>query len=136
MGRRRTASDWACDHKTLPELMQGQLTLGLRWFPTRKAVFSGDGAFATHKLSRFAARNSDRLTLVSKIVPGAVLHDHPPARQRGQIGRTRIVGQRCPSPEQVVATTQQRRRLTVHWFGVGRRRVEVVRGVGHWYRQG
>ncbi|MCA9038569.1 MAG: transposase [Planctomycetaceae bacterium] len=123
-------------HKTPPELMQGLLALWLRWFPSRKAVFSGDGAFATHKLSQFAARNSSRLTLVSKFVPDAVLHSPPPPRQRGQIGRTRIVGNRLPSPEQVVATTQKRRGLTVQWYGGGRRRVEIVTGVGHWYRQG
>jgi len=123
-------------HKTSPELMQGLLAVWLRWFPVRKAVFSGDGAFATHRLSRFAARHSDRLTLVSKIVPDAVLHDPPPARQRGQIGRTRIVGKRLLSPEQVVATTERRRRLTVRWYGGGRRRVEIVTGVGHCYRQG
>jgi hypothetical protein len=123
-------------HKTPPELMQGLLAAWLRWFPERKAVFSGDAAFATHKLSRFAARHSDQLTLVSKIVPGAVLHDPPPARQRGQIGRTRIVGKRLPSPLQVVAITPKRRPVTVSWYGGGRRRVEIVTGVGHWYRQG
>ena len=123
-------------HKTPPELMQGLLAVWMRWFPVRKAVFSGDAAFATHKLSRFAARYSDRLTLISKIVPGAVLHDPPPARRRGQIGRTRIVGKRLPSPKQVVADTAQRRRLTVRWYGGGQRRVEIVTGVGHWYRQG
>lgn len=123
-------------HKTPPELMQGLLTVWMRWFPERKAVFAGDGAFATHKLSRFAAQHLNRLTLVSKIVPGAVLHDPPPARKRGQIGRSRIVGKRLPSPQQVVDAGQKRRRLTVRWYGGGSRKVEIVTGVGHWYRQG
>ena len=123
-------------HKTPPELMQGLLGLWLRWFPERKAVFSGDGGFATHQLSRFASRHSKQLALVSRIVPNAVLHDPPPARKPGQIGRSRIVGKRLLSPEQSVAAGDKRRRLTVNWYGAGRRKIEIVTGVGHWYRQG
>ena len=85
-------------HKTPPELMQGLLATFLRWFPTRKCVFAGDGGFATHKLLRFAARHSQHLTLVSKIVPDAVLHAPPPERKPGQQGRPRTVGARLPSP--------------------------------------
>ncbi|MBV10520.1 MAG: hypothetical protein CMN21_15040 [Rubinisphaera sp.] len=61
-------------------------------------MFAGDGGFATHKLSRFAARHSQQLTLVSKIVPDAVLHAPPPERKPGQQGRPRTVGARLPSP--------------------------------------
>ena len=32
--------------------------------------------------------------------------------------------------------TAARQRLTVSWYGGGRRRVEVVSGVGHWYKAG
>lgn len=123
-------------HKRPPELMQGLLTLWLRWFPERKSVFSGDGGFATHRLSRFAARYSAQLSLVSKFLPNAVLCDPPPTHKSGQIGRPRITGKRLPSPEEEVEATSKRRRLTVHWYGGGRRRIEVVTGVGHWYRQG
>lgn len=123
-------------HQTPPELMQGLLCLWLRWFPKRIVVFSADGGFATHKLSRFAARYRNRFALVSKFVPGAVLHERPAARKKGQRGRTRIVGKRLPSPEQAVAQTSKRSRHKVNWYGGGFRQVEVVTGVGHWYRQG
>ena len=123
-------------HKTPPELMRGLLALWMRWFPTRKIVFSGDGGFATHELAQFASRHRDRLTLVSKFFPDAVLHDPPPKRKPGKKGRPRIIGQRLPSPAEAVNSTKQRRRLTVAWYGGKRRSVEVVSGVGHWYRQG
>lgn len=123
-------------HKTPAELMQGLLSLWLRWFPQRIAVFSGDGGFATHKLSQFASRYGKRLALVSKLVPDAVLHERPPARKKGQKGRPRIVGKRLLSPEQVVAQAPKRSRCKVSWYGGGFRLVEVVTGVGHWYRQG
>jgi len=123
-------------HKTPPELMRGLLVLWMRWFPRRKAVFAGDGGFATHSLARFAARHRRRLDLVSKFPPDAVLHDPPPRRRPGQKGRPRVVGKRLARPEDVVRSTKKRRRLRVAWYGGGRRTVSVVTGVGHWYRQG
>src|SRR5205807_8499496 len=50
-------------------------------------------------------------------------------------GRPRVKGARLPSPQEVVAQAP-RRRLNVAWYGGGRRDVEVVSGVGHWYRAG
>ena len=86
-------------HKTPPELMRGLLAVWRRWFPQRKTAFAGDGGFATHELAGFASRHQNRLTLVSKFPPGAVLHDRPPVRQPGQNGRPRVVGTRLPSPK-------------------------------------
>lgn len=123
-------------HKTPPELMQGLLCVWLRWFPQRKSVFSADGGFATHRLSQFASKHSVQLSLVSKIVPGAVLHELPSGRQPGRLGRPRIIGKRLPSPEQAVAQSTIRRRLNVQWYGGGVRRVEIASGTGNWYRQG
>ncbi len=125
-------------HKTPVELMRGLLVVWMHWFPTRRTVFAGDGAFASHDLARFAARHHKRLTLVSKFVPDAVLHDPPPVRKRGTKGRPRITGDRLPSPAAVVKSTacKNRKRLSVAWYGGGCRTIEVVTGVGHWYRQG
>lgn len=123
-------------HKTPPELMRGLLAVWMRWFPQRKTVFAGDGGFATHALAGFASRHRNRLTLVSKFPPNAVLHDRPPQRKPGQHGRPRVVGKRLPSPKERVALTDKRKRLTVKWYGGGTRRIEVVTGEGHWYRQG
>jgi hypothetical protein len=123
-------------HKTPPELMRGLLALWMRWFPQRKSVFAGDGGFATHALAGFAARHRRRLTLVSKFLPDAVLHDPPPRRRPGQKGRPRVVGQRLPRPADVVKSKRKRQQLHVAWYGGGRRKVNVVTGEGHWYRQG
>ncbi|MEZ6055519.1 MAG: transposase [Planctomycetaceae bacterium] len=122
-------------HKTPAEFMQGLLATWLTWFPQRKCTFSGDAAFATHRLSQFAATHK-QLTLVSKFVPTAVLHEPPPPRQPGQNGRPRIKGERLPSPQEVVASHPKRRRLKVAWYGGGTRLVEIITGTGHWYRQG
>jgi hypothetical protein len=116
--------------------MRGLLALWIRWFPQRKSVFSGDGGFASHELTTFAWRHRKQLSLVSKFTADAVLHSLPPKRRKQQNGRPRIVGQRQLSPAQVVAKTTRRDRLTVQWYGGGKRRVEIVSAVGHWYRQG
>jgi hypothetical protein len=124
-------------HKTPAELMQLLLRLVLRWFPDRPFVFAGDTGFGGHGMAAFAARQSGgRLALVSRFVADANLYEPPPAvvGKKGR-GRPRVKGAKLPTPEQVVSTSQ-RQRLRVAWYGGGQRRVEVVTGVGHWYKAG
>jgi len=66
----------------------------LRWFPNRRFVFVGDPAYGAHEMARFANRNHQRLTLVSKIHPEANLFEPPPP-YRG-LGRPRVKGARLP----------------------------------------
>jgi DDE superfamily endonuclease len=123
-------------HKTPSHLMRQMLKTLLHWFPERSFVFAGDGGFGTHELARTAARRPKRLTLVSRFYPDANLYAPPPTRTSRQAGRPRLKGKKLPSPEQVVARTQQRQRLNVAWYGGGRRSVEVMTGTGHWYKAG
>lgn len=124
-----------CRHKTPCDLMRQLLCVLLRWFPRRKFAFAGDGGYGTHALARFASRQP-RLTLVSKFYKDANLHDLPPRREKGTKGRSRVKGRKRPAPEAVVAKTRSRQRLTVSWYGGGRRHVAVVMGTGHWYKGG
>ena len=123
-------------HKTPAELMQGLLALWMRWFPERKSVFSGDGAYGTHRLARFARRHHSRLCLVSKFYTDAVLHQLPPRRRKGQKGRNKVRGKRLPTPGQAIKSSKRWRKLVVGWYGGGQRHIEVRSEVGHWYRQG
>src|SRR5207244_13432256 len=45
-------------------------------------------------------------------------------------------GKELPAPAEVVAQARQRKRLSVAWYGGGRRDVAVVTGTGLWYRSG
>ncbi len=120
-------------HKTPSELMRQLLAVLLHWFPERQFVFAGDGGFGTHELSRFAYRHRSRLTLVSRFYPDANLYAPPPAARGKRRGRPRKKGRKLAAPAQVVERSP-RSRLTVAWYGGGTRRVEVVSGTGHWYK--
>lgn len=122
-------------HKTPSELMRQLLAVLIRWFPQRKFVFSGDGGYGTHELARFAHRYRSRLTLVSRFYPDANLYAPPPVVRGKKKGRPRKKGRKLPGPAEVVKQSP-RTRLTVAWYGGGRRRIEVVSGLGHWYKNG
>ncbi|OYV84718.1 MAG: hypothetical protein B7Z73_14910 [Planctomycetia bacterium 21-64-5] len=122
-------------HKTPAELMQLLLRIVLRWFPQRQFVFAGDSGFGSHGMASFAARQRGRLSLVSRFVADANLYDLPPSSAPNRRGRPRQKGSKQPSPQAVVAGAK-RQRLTVGWYGGGRRRVEVVSAVGQWYKAG
>jgi hypothetical protein len=128
-------------HKTPPRLLRQLCCLLLRWFRPRRFVLSGDGNFATHALARFASKRRGRLALVSKFYPKAKLYEPPPPPPpplpsgKKRPGRPRVKGAKLPTPEKVVAQAK-RMRMNVSWYGGGRRDVEVVSGVGHWYKAG
>jgi hypothetical protein len=123
-------------HKTPAELMQLLLRIVLRWFPGRQFVFAGDTGFGSHAMASFANGQHGRLSLVSRFVADANLYDPPPVVVgKKPSGRPRQKGAKQPAPQAVVVEAT-RQRLTVSWYGGGRRRVEVVSAIGHWYKAG
>jgi hypothetical protein len=120
-------------HRTPAQLMRTLLALTLHRFPDRRFVFVGDSGFGTHELAVWVARRR-RLELVSKAHPDIRLYEPPP--EYGGIGRPRVTGRRLPTPRQAVEARKQRRRLSVEWYGGGRREVSVVTGTGRWYKTG
>jgi DDE superfamily endonuclease len=120
-------------HKTPAQLMQLLLRLLLRWFPDRQFLFAGDAGYGSHEMATFAQRTKQRLALVSKFHPSANLYE--PAPPYSGTGRPPQKGAKLPAPQEVVVRSQRTRR-NVAWYGGGRRDVEVVTGVGHWYKAG
>jgi hypothetical protein len=124
-------------HKTPSELLRQLLRVLLRWFPQRQFVCAADGNFATHDLARLAARHPQQLTYLSHFYADANLYEPAPAVVgKKPSGRPRKKGRKLPAPAAVVKQTEHRQRLTVAWYGGGRRDVEVVTGTGHWYQAG
>lgn len=122
-------------HKTPSELMRQLLAVLMHWFPRRTFVFAGDGGFGTHELAWLAHQHHRRLTLVSRFYPDANLYASPPAAKGKRRGRPRKKGRKLATPAEVVKRSP-RSRLTVAWYGGEQRRVEVVSGTGHWYKNG
>jgi hypothetical protein len=123
-------------HKTPAQVMQVLLRLVLRWFPERSFRFAGDAGYGSHDMAHFAHQTQGRLHLVSKFHPRANLYEPaPPVVGKKPTGRPRQKGAKLPSPQEVVAGSP-RTRLNVAWYGGGRRDVEVVSGLGHWYKAG
>src|SRR5262245_16028891 len=124
-------------HKTPVDLLGQMLRILSRWFPDRRFVCCADGNYAAHELAEVAAASPQRLTLVSKFYPHANLFEPPPpVPGKRPAPRPRKKGKELPDPAEVVRQTPQPPVLSVAWYGGGRRRVEVVTGVGLWYRSG
>jgi hypothetical protein len=123
-------------HKTPAHLARLLLARLIRWFPERHFIFVGDSGYGTSKTARFCRQRHRHLTVVSKFYGDAALYEPPPRRTRRTIGRPRVKGQKLPSPREEVAHSTRRTRLAVAWYGGTSRDVEMVTGIGHWYRIG
>ncbi len=121
-------------HKTPIDLARQLMAVLIHWFPDRPFILVGDGGYASHDLARFCHRHRQHVTLISRFNPQAHLCAAPPV-QRSSVGRPRCRGRKLATPKAVVAKAR-RRRYTVNWYGGRTRRVELVDGVGHWYRSG
>jgi DDE superfamily endonuclease len=123
-------------HKTPAHISRLLLARLMRWFPERHFIFVGDSGYGTSETARFCHHHRQHLTVVSKFYGDAALYEPPPPRTHHTIGRPRVKGQKLASPQEVVANTARRTRLTVAWYGGTSRAIEVVTGTGHWYRIG
>jgi hypothetical protein len=121
-------------HKTPAQLLGQMVRILKRWFPDRTFIVTADGGYASHELAELAARTRRKWTLVSLFYPDANLVEPPPPYSG--TGRPRKTGKDLPAPAEVVKNTKQRQTLVVAWYGGGRRRVEVVTGIGLWYKKG
>jgi DDE superfamily endonuclease len=122
-------------HKTPIDLAMELMAALIHWFPRRKFILLGDGGYASHELARFCHRHRRHVTLVSRLHPQANLYQAPPPRRAKNGGRPRIKGARLPKPAEA-AKRPTAKRFTVNWYGGKTRRVELIRGEGHWYKAG
>ena len=102
-------------HQTPAHLARLLLARVVRWFPARPCVCVGDTGYGTSEPARFGPRDGRHRTLVSKLYGDAALYEPPPPRPPRTRGRPRVKGQKRASPQEVVAHTAQRTRLTVAW---------------------
>ncbi len=83
-------------HRTVPEKAAWGMRLIARWFPHRRLVMVGDGAFASLAIFQ---RLRDDAVCVARCRMDARFFNPPPLRKTGQKGRPRIVGTRQLTPK-------------------------------------
>jgi DDE superfamily endonuclease len=131
------SSDFAkannCRHKTPAHIARLLIARISRRFPDLTFIIVADQGFGQHATAKAFSRPN--LTLVSKFYPDAVLHEEPKPREPGQKGRRRIRGKKLDKPLTVVSKSKPIEAI-VSWYGGGVRLVELVSGVGFWYREG
>ena len=126
-------------HRSPAEVLKLMLFVMRRWFPQRGFLVAADSGFASHDLADYCGKQQGRLDFVSRFYPDAALYLPPPEvrltdKGKKPKGRPPVKGDKTDTPEQVVAKSKKKTRLVVAWYGGGQRKVEVVTGVGHWYR--
>lgn len=98
-------------YRTRPELAQEMLSLACGWGKQRRFHVVADSAYGGQSVLNKLPANCE---LTSRLLLDARLHDAPPARQPGQIGRPRRRGPRLPSPRQMLEGRCRRLTLTVY----------------------
>ncbi|HVB24513.1 MAG TPA: transposase [Ktedonobacteraceae bacterium] len=122
-------------HKTVGMWAHQMISLVRRWLPDRSFKLMGDTAYSVLELGLHA--NVQQVTLVTTGRLDAVLHEPPPERTKHTIGRPRVVGKRLPALEKVLQDPQTRwQKLTLDWYGQGKRTLEICTNTALWYRYG
>jgi hypothetical protein len=125
-------------HKTLTDWAWQLLLLVRRWYPERELVAVADGGYASLKLLDRCRRLSNPITFITRLRLDAALYEPAQPRYPGQMGRTRLKGERLPNLSAVaedpaIAWTS----ITVaDWYGGEERTVEVASATAVWYSTG
>ncbi len=122
-------------HKTVGMWAHQMISLVRRWLPYRSIKLMGDTAYSILELGLHA--NGQQVTLITTGRLDAVLHEPPPERTKHTMGRPRVVGKRQPALEKVLQAPQTLwLKLTLDWYGQGKRTLEICTGTALWYRYG
>lgn len=121
--------------QNLTDRAQQVFPLLRRWIPQRVLIVVADGGYAA--LDLLACAQQWGLTLIVPLRLDAALFAPAPARPTGRKGRPALKGRRLPTLAARLKNPRTRwQRLWVHWYGQGRRRVELATGTALWYHSG
>jgi len=122
-------------HKTVGMWAHQMISLVRHWLPDRSIKLMGDTAYSVLELGLHA--NDQQVTLITTGRLDAVLHEPSPERTKQTIGRPRVVGKRLPALEEVLLDPETVwQKLTLDWYGQGKRTLEIGTDTALWYRSG
>lgn len=125
-------------HKKLTDWAWQQLLQVRRWLQGRNLVVVADGSFAALTLLFNAQQLAEPICMITRLRLDAGLYEPAPQRKPGQMGRPRVKGKRLPTLEKVLKNRKTKwRRITLqHWYGEGRRIIEMASATAVWYHSG
>jgi hypothetical protein len=134
----RYAEEQGKRHKTLTEWAWQLLLLVRRWYPEREIVAVADGGYASLKLLDRCRRLTEPITFITRLRLDAALYEPARPRYPGQIGRTRLKGERLANLSAVAGSSATAwTSITISdWYGGKERTVEVASATAVWYSTG
>lgn len=125
-------------HKKLTDWARQMVLQLRRWLPGRALVIVADSSFAVISLLWRVRQLAQPICMVVRFRLDAALYEPAPPRQPHQRGRPRLKGKRLPTLAQVAENkhTQWQRVVIPHWYGEGRRIIEIVSGTAVWRHSG
>lgn len=125
-------------HKILTDWARQILRQLRRWLPEREIVAAMDSTYAALELLAACRSWARPVAVVTRLRLDAALYEPAPPRRPGQRGRPPLKGQRLPTLAATAAdpaTSWQSIELG-HWYGGGRRPLEIASGTAVWYHVG
>jgi DDE superfamily endonuclease len=134
----RYAQEQGKRHKTLTQWAWQLLLLVRRCYPEREIVAVADGGYASLKLLDRCRRLSNPITFITRLRLDAALYEPAQPRYPGQMGRTRLKGERLANLSAVAEdpATAWTSITVADWYGGKERTVEVASATAVWYSTG
>jgi hypothetical protein len=124
-------------HKKLHEWSRQLIVQLRRWLPTRAIVVVADSTYAVIGLLHAGQCLGLPVTMVTRLRLDAALDDPAPPRMPGKLGRPHVKGARQPTLAQRLKDPNTAwQRVTVQWYGGGKRAVALATGTAVWYHSG
>jgi hypothetical protein len=125
-------------HKKVTDWGRQMIMQLRRWLPNRHLVIVADSEFAAISWLFRLTQLPGALALIVRLRLDAALYKPAPQRTARTQGRPRKKGERLPTLAQVAANPKTRwQRVTIrHWYGAGRRVIEIVSQTAVWFHSG
>jgi hypothetical protein len=134
----RYAQEQGKRHKSLTQWARQLLLLVRRWYPEREIVAVADGTYASLKLLDRCRSLRNPITFITRLRLDAALYEPAQPRYPGQMGRTRLKGERLANLSAVTEdpATAWTSITVCDWYGGKERTVEVASATAVWYSTG
>lgn len=124
-------------HKTSPHWVRQMICQVRLWLPDRELILLTDGGLAAIETGHRSINFQNSVRYVSRLRLDAALYAAPKPKPAGRPGPQASIGERLPSPQDLLDDPNTVWDLhEVAWYGGARRVIETTTGVALWYNTG